>query len=166
MMIETSPHDLQAQPLTRQRFPYAPKGDESGSIESALALAKGVLDQAAKDLRKFRASHEAIGRELYRDAYSWIVSNDLSWPYSFVNVCEALGLSTEVVRSELLADAQSGWYSHSRLVARKISTSFRGSLTSLFRRGVLPGAEKRAYAVEYPQLKSVPAGGRMQLRNS
>jgi hypothetical protein len=164
-MIETSPPDLQAKPLTTQRSPYELNGDESGSLGSARALAKGVLDQAAKDLRKFRASHEAIGRELYRDAYTWVMSNDLSWPYSFVNVCEALGLSTELLRSELLADAQAGWYSHSRLVARRISTSFRGSLTSLFRRGGLPGTERRTYAVEFPPLKSVPASGRMQLRN-
>ena len=166
MMIETSPHGLEAQPVTKQRSPDELKGDESGSIGSARALAKGVLDQAAKDLRRFRAAHEAIGRELYRDAYSWVMSNDLSWPYSFVNVCEALDLSTEVVRSELLADAQSGWYSHSRLVAQRISTSFRGSLTSLFRRGGLQGTEKRANALEFPPFKSVPAGGRMQLRNS
>jgi hypothetical protein len=166
MMIETSPHDLTAQPLTTQRFPHELNGDESGSIESVRALAKGVLDQAAKDLRKFRAARTPLGRELYRDAYRWIMSNDLSWPYSFVNICEAMGLSAEVVRSELLADAQSGWYSHSRLVARRISTSFRGSLTNLFRRGGLQGTEKRANALEFPSLKSVPARGTMQLRNS
>ena len=96
MMIETSPDDLAAQPLTTQRSTNERNGGESGSIESARALAKGVLDQAAKDLRKFRAAREPLGRELYRDAYSWVMSNDLSWPYSFVNVCEALGLSTEV----------------------------------------------------------------------
>lgn len=166
MMIETSPPDLQAQRVITQRFPYELNGDEFGSIGSARALAKGVLDQAAKDLRKFRVSYEPLGRELYRDAYSWVMSNDLSWPYSFVNVCEALGLSTEVVRAELLADAQSGWYSHSRLVARRISTSFKGSLTSLFRRGGLDGTETRARPLEFPALKSVPARGTMQLRNS
>jgi hypothetical protein len=161
MMIETSPHDLPA-----QRSPSELNGDEAGSIQSARALAKGVLDQAATDLRKFRASSDPLGRELHLDAYSWVISNDLSWPYSFVNVCEVLGFSTEVVRAELLTDAESGWYSHSQLVARRLSASLRSSLTSLFRRGGLEGTETRANALTFPLLKSAPAGGTIQLRNS
>ena len=163
MMIETSPPDLQRQPLTTPLLAYEIDKDKQGSVR---ALAKGVLRQAAKDLRAFHDAHEATGRELYRDAYSWVISNDLSWPYSFVNVCEALGLSAEFVRSELLADARSGWYSHSRLIARRISTSFKGSLTNLFRRGDLKPAQKRAYAMEFPRLKSASPAGPMQLRNS
>ena len=163
MMIETSPPDLQLQPLIPPLSTYELDKDEQGSVR---ALAKGVLRQAAKDLRQFHDAHEATGRELYRDAYSWVVSNDLSWPYSFVNVCEALGLSAEFVRSELLADARSGWYSHSRLIARRISTSFKGSLTNLFRRGDLKPTQKRPYTMEFPQLKSASPAGPMRLRNS
>jgi hypothetical protein len=125
-----------------------------------------VLRQAANDLRAFHGAHETTGRELYRDAFSWVISNDLSWPYSFVNVCEALGLSAEFVRSELLADARSGWYSHSRLIARRISTSFKGSLTNLFRRGDLKPTHKRPNAMEFQQLRSASAAGSLQLRNS
>jgi hypothetical protein len=163
MMIETSPPDLQRQRLTTPLSAYEPDKDEQASVR---ALAKGVLRQAAKDLRAFHDAHEATGRELYRDAYSWVISNDLSWPYSFVNVCEALGLSAEFVRLELLADARSGWYSHSRLVARRISTSFKGSLTNFFRRGDLKPTQKRPYAMEFPQLKSASPAGPMRLRNS
>ena len=160
MMIEISPPDLQLQPFIT---PLDRNRDDPGPVR---ALAKGVLRQAAKDLRAFHNAQEATGRELYRDAYSWVISNDLSWPYSFVNVCEALGLSAEFVRSELLADARSGWYSHSRLIARRISTTFKGSLTNLFRQGGRKGTEKRAYAVEFPQLGSASPTGSMQLRNS
>jgi hypothetical protein len=151
MMIETSPPDLQRQRLIPPRSAYEPDKDEQGSIQ---ALAKGVLRQAAKDLRAFHDAHEATGRELYRDAYSW------------VNVCEALGLSAEFVRSELLTDARSGWYSHSRLVARRISTSFKGSLTNFFRRGDLKPTQERLYAMEFPQLKSASPASPMRLRNS
>ena len=161
MMIETSPPDLQRQPLV---IPPERNRDEPASVR---ALAKGVLRQAAKDLRTFHDAHEATGRELYRDAYSWVISNDISWPYSFINVCEALDLSAEFVRAELLADAQSGWYSHSRLIARRISTSFKGSLVSLFRRGDLKPMQKSPYAMEFPQLRSAASpAGPMRLRNS
>ncbi|MEY2498991.1 MAG: hypothetical protein QOD12_2547 [Verrucomicrobiota bacterium] len=161
MMIETSPPDL---PVITPRFDRIQ--NETDAAASVRALAKGVLRQAAKDLRAFHDAPEATGRELYRDAYSWVTSNDLSWPYSFVNVCEALGLSAEFVRLELVADARSGWYSHSRLVARRISTSVRGSLTKLFRRGDLAGTQKRTYAVEFPRLKATSPAGPIQLRNS
>jgi hypothetical protein len=164
MMIETSPPDLQLQPLIAQRFDL--NQSEPDSAGSVRALAKGVLRQAAKDLREFHNAHEATGRELYRDAYDWVISNDLSWPYSFVNVCEALGRSAEFVRAELLADARSGWYSHSRLVAHRLSTSFKDSVTKLFRRGDLSGMPKRTYAVGFPQLKPASSAGPIQLRNS
>jgi hypothetical protein len=104
---------------------------QSGT-ESHVALAKGVLDQAKQDLRRFRGATDRIGREMYRDAVSWIAANDFAWPYSFLNVCEALGFSPELLRTELLVDRQPGWYSRSRRMARNLSTSLRGSLASVF----------------------------------
>ena len=85
---------------------------------SHVALAKGVLAQAKEDLGRFRVASDRVGREMYRDAYSWVASNDFAWPYSFLNVCEALGLSPEVQRAELLADTPPGWYSRSRRMAQ------------------------------------------------
>lgn len=73
-----------------------------------------------------------IGREIYADAYSWVASDDLWWPYSFLNVCEALGLSSEFLRAELLANTRPGWYSRSGRIAQGISNSFRGSLANVF----------------------------------
>jgi hypothetical protein len=97
-----------------------------------VALAKGVLVQARQDLRRFRTAEDRVGREIYADAYSWIGSDDLWWPYSFRNVCEVLGLSPEAVRTRLLTGAQHGWYSHSRRIAQRLSTSVRGSLANVF----------------------------------
>lgn len=102
------------------------------SAESYVALAKGVLVQAKQDLGRFRGASDRIGREMYRDAHSWVVSNDFAWPYSFLNVCEALGVSPDVLRAELLTDTPPGWYSRSRRMAQKLSTSFRGSLANVF----------------------------------
>jgi hypothetical protein len=99
---------------------------------SHVALAKGVLVQAKQDLQRFRLATDRVGREMYRDAYSWVASNDFAWPYSFLNVCEALGLSPEVQRLELLADTPPGWYSRSRRMAQTLSTSLRTSLANVF----------------------------------
>jgi hypothetical protein len=106
--------------------------DALGNSGPQVALAKGVLLQARQDLRRFRAARDGIGREMYADACRWVASDDFCWPYSFLNVCEVLGLSPEVLRRELLADAQPGWYSRSRRIAQGISTSLRGSLANVF----------------------------------
>ncbi len=89
-----------------------------------VALAKGVLVQAKRDLRRFAAAHHGIGREMYADAYSWVMANDFSWPYSFQNVCKALGLSPESLRAELVSEIQIGWFSRSRRIAESISFSW------------------------------------------
>jgi hypothetical protein len=99
---------------------------------SHVALAKGVLAQAKEDLGRFRGAPDRVGREMYRDAYSWVASNDFAWPYSFLNVCEALGLSPEGQRTELLSDTPPGWYLRSRRMAQTLSTSLRTSLVNVF----------------------------------
>ena len=115
-----------------------------------VALAKGVLAQAKEDLGRFRGALDRVGREMYRDAHSWVVSNDFAWPYSFLNVCEALGLSPEVQRAELLTDTPPGWYSRSRRMAQTLSTSFRGSLAKVF-------ATRGAFANSRRSSRPVPA---------
>ena len=106
--------------------------DAVASSGPEVALAKGVLVQARQDLRRFRTAQDGIGREMYADAYRWVASDDFSWPYSFPNVCEVLGLSPGILRRKLLADTQPGRFSHSRRIAQGISTSLRGSLANVF----------------------------------
>ena len=110
--------------------------DERTDIEAIsqpeIALAKGVLIQAKQDLRRFASAQDSVGREMYADAYSWVTSNDFSWPCSFQNVCKALRLSPEFVRAELLTVFQTGWLSRSRRMAGSISSSLRGSLAKVF----------------------------------
>jgi hypothetical protein len=107
--------------------------DALANSKPEAALAKGVLAQAKQDLRRFRTAQDRIGREIYADAYTWVAADDVWWPYSFLNVCEVLGLAPEVLRTKLLADAQFGWYSHSRRIGQSLSISLRASLANIFR---------------------------------
>lgn len=111
---------------------FAGAPDKASLIEPERALAAGVLRQTASDLRRFRESQDAVGREMYWDARSWFLSNDIEWPYSFLNVCHSLGIAPENIRDEVFADARSGWLSHSRRVALATATQFVGSLSTLF----------------------------------
>ena len=95
-------------------------------------LAAGVLKQAARDLRRFRAATRGLKRELYLDAYSWITANDFSWPYSFVNVCELLEVPPDVIRMEVLADASLGWLDYWTARAGRISQKVRASFVHVF----------------------------------
>jgi hypothetical protein len=82
-------------------------------------LASGILKQAAQDLRRFHGATSVVGRELYQDAYLWVMSDDRSWPFSFLNVCQLLTLAPEIQRRELLADAPLGLFGYlSRRFAR------------------------------------------------
>ncbi len=71
-----------------------------------LALLRGVLAQAVIDLHRFEHPRYPWTRNLYRDAYSWISSTSRSHLFTFVNVCEALGLSPPAVRARLLSDVR------------------------------------------------------------
>jgi len=91
-------------------------------------LAAGVLKQAARDLRRYRAATKGAKRELYLDAYNWITDYDFSWPYSFVNVCELFDVCPEIIRAELLSDASLGplryWTRRVDRLSKKLKSSF------------------------------------------
>jgi hypothetical protein len=82
--------------------------EDSISETSQAELASGILTQAAQDLRRFHGATSAVERELYHDAYRWVVSDDCSWPFSFLNVCQLLKLAPEILRQDLLGDASLG----------------------------------------------------------
>lgn len=89
------------------------------SETSQRELASGILEQAAQDLRRFHGATSAVERELYHDAYGWVISDDSSWPFSFLNVCQLLQVAPEILRQELLDDASVGLFGYlSRRCAR------------------------------------------------
>jgi hypothetical protein len=92
-------------------------------------LAAGVLKQAAQDLRRFHGRKSAVDRELYCDAYSWVMSDDHTWPFSFLNVCQLLNREPINLREELLGDLSLGivgqWARRGSRALRRLSDSLR-----------------------------------------
>src|SRR4030095_372833 len=86
--------------------------DDYTSATGQRELAAGILKKAAQAVRRFNGATSAVERELYLDAYSWITSDDCAWPFSFLNVCQLLKLTPEILRLELLADASAGFFSY------------------------------------------------------
>ena len=95
-------------------------------------LAAGVLKQAAQDLRRFHGATSAIERELYLDAYRWVISDDCSWPFSFLNVCRLLNRAPESLRQELLTDASLGLFSYLARRGGRAARSFQIFFNRIF----------------------------------
>ena len=95
-------------------------------------LAAGVLKQAAQDLRRFNGATTGVERELYLDAYHWIISDDCAWPFSFLNVCQLLNLAPDIVRLELLADASAGFFTYWSQRCARTARSIQSFLTDAF----------------------------------
>jgi hypothetical protein len=112
--------------------------------ESERDLAAGVLKQAAEDLRRFYNATSKVERELYFDAYRWVMSEDYSWPFSFPNVCLILNRAPEELRRELVGDLAFGplgqW-------ARRCSRAVRAFVDSL----------RQRFATEYNLSTPLPA---------
>ena len=105
---------------------------EAPAAASEKDLALGVLKQAAHDLRRFRSATKGVRRELYLDAHDWVTANDFSWPYSFVNVCKTLNVCSEVVRTELFADASLSWFDYWAKRAGQVSQRLQSSFVRIF----------------------------------
>ncbi len=56
-----------------------------------------VLDDAMEVYRHPRANR----RRLLRDTEAWLRSDDRSWLFSFVRICETLGLDPHAIRASL-----------------------------------------------------------------
>ena len=96
------------------------------------ALAAGVLKQATQDMRRFRAAGTRLERELYVDAYDWVISYDTSWPFSFLNVCHTLGIDAEGKRHELLAEIELGLFSYWIRRGGRFARSLGSSVNRVF----------------------------------
>jgi hypothetical protein len=102
------------------------------SATSQRDLAAGILKQAAQELRRFHSARTAVERELYLDAYRWLTSDDSSWPFSFLNVCQLLHLSPEAVREEQLGDLSLGAFSYWTRRCGRAARSFQIFVNRIF----------------------------------
>jgi hypothetical protein len=77
---------------------------KSRAVTPERALVLAVVWEAVLDLEKYRFAKRRRQQRLYWQAYEWVTSDDRSWPFSFVNLCEAIGLTVEPVRKQLLGE--------------------------------------------------------------
>lgn len=73
--------------------------DASVVPEKRLLLA--VLEEAVVTFQRYSTDQGRRGRRLFREAEEWVSSDDICWPCSFRNICDALGLDAGYLRCGL-----------------------------------------------------------------
>ena len=106
--------------------------DDQQFETSRRELAAGILKQAGLDLRRFHGATSALEREFYLDAHRWVTSDDYSWPFSFLNVCQVLNLAPETVREEVLGDLSLGAFGYWSRRCGRAGRRFKTFLSNIF----------------------------------
>lgn len=66
-----------------------------------IRLMLAVMEDAVATYQRYASEQGRRNRRLFEEAESWINSTDTSWPYSFENICGALGFEPETLRKGL-----------------------------------------------------------------
>jgi hypothetical protein len=60
-----------------------------------------VLENGVEEYRKYATSTSRRGKRLFREAEAWIMQNDPTWLFSFVNICHILEIDPDYLRTVL-----------------------------------------------------------------
>jgi hypothetical protein len=74
-------------------------GETVTQPERMLMLA--VLEEAVATYCKNVRPSTRRGSRLFQEAETWCASDDVHWPYSFVNICHVLGIDVAYLRTGL-----------------------------------------------------------------
>ena len=72
-----------------------------GGIVRERRLMLAVLQDAVECYQKYALARDPRGTMLFENAVEWIDSGEREWPFSYVNICEVLGLNPEYIRRGL-----------------------------------------------------------------
>lgn len=98
MGVEPSTPFTPAATLPSQ-MPGAALADASVHPEKRLMLA--VLEDAVATFQRTLHDPGRRAQRLHLEAADWFASTDVSWPYAYRNVCDALGIEAEWLREGL-----------------------------------------------------------------
>lgn len=98
---DTYTHLLQPDTMLPTQYFAALRRKAIQEPERRLVIA--VLEDAVDCYRKYLGARDRKGRQLFIDAEEWFFSEEKTWPYAFVNVCDYLGINPEYLRRGLCA---------------------------------------------------------------
>jgi hypothetical protein len=69
------------------------------------ALLLAILEDAARCIARGRTRRRSRDRSRGNEAEAWVRSDDRTWPFSFANISDELGIDTDGLREHLLQRA-------------------------------------------------------------
>ena len=82
---------------------YREQWHGTGNLQSEKKLMFAVLVDAIECFQKYAVLPGPYARRLSENAEEWIFENNRDWPFSFVNVCEAMEIDPSYLRKGLSA---------------------------------------------------------------
>lgn len=90
--------------FTLERLGYGSEPiDRPSSQAPEHRLMRAVLEDAVHMVQKYAQMPGRRAQRLFRESQAWLWSNDDVWPFSAVNICEALGMDVDYLRRGLAA---------------------------------------------------------------
>jgi hypothetical protein len=100
MLLDTPPSSLD-RTLPGDVLPVQFFAEVGALRDPERRLRLAVLKNALRYFQEYASSSDARRRLLYEDAADWFFDPDRSEPFSFENVCDALSLDPDYIRSGL-----------------------------------------------------------------
>jgi hypothetical protein len=99
--IETAGDELRADAVMPAQFYPARRG--SASVEPIMRLMGGILADAVRTFQRNFEAKSAVKRQEFKEARFWIFHDKTDGPFSFEDVCDALGIDPRRLRSLILS---------------------------------------------------------------
>src|SRR4029450_12782379 len=81
---------------------YFAQAAVDGSLQPEKRLMLAGVEEAGGTFQKFVNARDRSAQKLFAEVEDWFASDDLDWPYSFVNISHALGLDAAYLRGGLM----------------------------------------------------------------
>ena len=120
---------MELEPETILPVQYFTRVGIGASRQPEKRLMLAVLEEAVRTFQRCASARSRRGQRLFAEAEVWFASDETDWPFSYVNICDALALEVSALRAGLsrwLAANRGGGPSRptvARLVFQRVSGS-------------------------------------------
>jgi len=84
--------------LAFQRYSDQGHGND---LQPERSLMLAVLLDAVESFQKYALLQDKYSNRLFRETEAWILEEDQEWPFSFINICDALEIDSRYLRKGL-----------------------------------------------------------------
>jgi hypothetical protein len=99
--VETRGHGVDLEPETILPVQFSAGGTLDASLQPEKRLMLAVLEEGVGTFQKYALSRDRAGQRIFLEAEEWFESDDIEWPFAFVNVCHTLGIDVDYLRKGL-----------------------------------------------------------------